>query len=158
MSLWLLRSFVHANCIRRLQGMPEEGRAGARSRAARGGVSRYAAETQRMTSVPSTEENRSGMSLAAFQGQIERIYYEKDSQRGMSGTFMWFVEEVGELSRALRRGTPEEITGEFADVLAWLATLASIAGVDLQTAAGKYAAGCPKCGQTPCHCSEPSTG
>ena len=50
---------------------------------------------------------------------------------------MWFCEEVGELTRALRRNKREELEGEFADVLAWLATLASIAKVDLQAAAEK---------------------
>lgn len=111
-----------------------------------------------MTSLPSAHDNPSGADLAAFQRQIERIYYEKDSERGLAGTFMWFMEEVGELSRALRRGTPERVASEFADVFAWLATLASIAGVDLQTVASKYGAGCPKCGQTPCQCPEPRPG
>ena len=66
---------------------------------------------------------------------------------------MWFCEEVGELTRALRRDTRDELEGEFADVLAWLSTLASIAGIDLQEAAmKKYAAGCPRCAATPCSC------
>lgn len=90
--------------------------------------------------------------LAEFQRQIERIYYEKDAGRGLSATFMWFVEEVGELARALQRGKREEIEEEFYDVLAWLSTLASIAGVELAGAMGKYGSGCPKCGETPCRC------
>ncbi|NPV49386.1 MAG: nucleotide pyrophosphohydrolase [Armatimonadetes bacterium] len=96
------------------------------------------------------------MTVGEFQRLIERIYFTKDSGRGLSATFMWFVEEVGELSRALARGTGEEIEGEFADCAAWLATLASIAGVDLEKALReKYAQGCPKCGQTPCECPGP---
>jgi NTP pyrophosphatase (non-canonical NTP hydrolase) len=95
------------------------------------------------------------LTLTDFQRLIERIYYDKDSGRGMEATFMWFVEEVGELSRALRRESPQEIADEFADVLAWLNTLASIAGVDLAQAAQKYARGCPKCGLAPCECPEP---
>jgi NTP pyrophosphatase (non-canonical NTP hydrolase) len=95
------------------------------------------------------------LTLSEFQCLIERIYYEKDSGRGMEGTFMWLVEEVGELSRALRRESREEVAAEFADVLAWLNTLASIAGVDLAQAAQKYARGCPKCGLAPCECEEP---
>jgi NTP pyrophosphatase (non-canonical NTP hydrolase) len=91
-----------------------------------------------------------------FQELIERIYFERDSGRGLEGTFMWLVEEVGELSRALRRGTEEELKGEFADCAAWLSTLASIAGVDLQQAVEeKYGNGCPKCHATPCACDEP---
>jgi len=63
---------------------------------------------------------------------------------------------VGELSRALRRGRRAELEGEFADVLAWLCTLASMHGVDVQAAAAaKYAAGCPRCHATPCSCHEP---
>lgn len=93
------------------------------------------------------------MQIAEFQELIERIYYERDSSRGLAGTHMWFCEEVGELTRALRRNEVDELEGEFADVLAWLATLASIAGVDLEQAARrKYAEGCPRCRATPCSC------
>jgi NTP pyrophosphatase (non-canonical NTP hydrolase) len=95
------------------------------------------------------------VTIAEFQRLIERIYFAKDSARGIQGTFLWFAEEVGELARALRSADRDRLEGEFADVLAWLTTLASMAGVDLQqAAAAKYAAGCPKCGQTPCGCEE----
>jgi NTP pyrophosphatase (non-canonical NTP hydrolase) len=94
------------------------------------------------------------MGIAEFQRLIEAIYYERDAARGLAGTHMWFCEEVGELTRALRRGKREELEGEFADVLAWLATLASISGVDLAEAARKkYGAGCPRCRATPCGCT-----
>jgi NTP pyrophosphatase (non-canonical NTP hydrolase) len=94
------------------------------------------------------------MTLQEFQRLIEDIYFEKDNGRGLEGTFMWFAEEVGELSRALRRGTPEQLRGEFADCAAWLFTLASIAGVDVQEAVTeKYGEGCPKCGGVPCRCT-----
>lgn len=93
------------------------------------------------------------MNIADFQRRIEEIYFEKDNARGLAGTHMWFCEEVGELTRALRRGHQDELEGEFADVLAWLSTLASIAGIDLQKAAlGKYEKGCPRCSTTPCSC------
>jgi len=95
------------------------------------------------------------MTIAQFQELIERIYLEKDSRRGLAGTFMWFAEETGELARALRAGEHQQARAEFADVLAWLATLASIAGVDLEEAArAKYERGCPKCGGIPCRCAE----
>jgi len=98
------------------------------------------------------------MRIADFQRRIEEIYFERDRARGLAGTHMWFCEEVGELTRALRRGAGDgrkvELESEFADVLAWLATLASIAGVDLEAAAkAKYAAGCPRCSGTPCRCA-----
>jgi NTP pyrophosphatase (non-canonical NTP hydrolase) len=73
----------------------------------------------------------------------------------MEGTFMWFMEEVGELSAALRGGSHQERVYEFADVLAWLATLANIAGVNLDEAMrAKYGAGCPTCGKAPCICGD----
>ncbi len=94
------------------------------------------------------------MEVRQFQRLIEAIYFERDSRRGLEGTHMWFSEEVGELTRALRRGEKDDLEGEFADVLAWLATLASIAGVDLEEAAArKYAQGCPRCEGTPCVCA-----
>jgi NTP pyrophosphatase (non-canonical NTP hydrolase) len=93
------------------------------------------------------------MKIREFQQMIERIYGEKDRARGLAGTYMWFGEEVGELTRALRRGNERELAGEFADVLAWLSTLASMAGVDLEAAAtAKYAEGCPRCASAPCAC------
>jgi NTP pyrophosphatase (non-canonical NTP hydrolase) len=65
------------------------------------------------------------------------------------------MEEVGELSGALRGGSKAELAAEFADVLAWLATLANIADVDLDAAIqAKYGGGCPGCGQTPCVCDQ----
>ena len=94
------------------------------------------------------------MHIEEFQRLIEAIYYERDSARGIPGTHMWFAEEVGELTRALRRDADRDhLAGEFADVLAWLSTLASIKGIDLETAAvAKYAEGCPRCHGTPCAC------
>jgi len=94
------------------------------------------------------------VTVAEFQRRIDALYGAKDRGRGLEGTFMWFTEEVGELSRGLRRGVKgAPLEEEFADVLAWLATLASIRGVDLEAAAlRKYGAGCPRCRATPCRC------
>ena len=94
------------------------------------------------------------MTLAELQLVIRATYGPKDERRGPEGTFMWFMEEVGELAAALRGGTDAERSAEFADVLAWLATLANIAGVDLEAAVqAKYGGGCPGCRQTPCTCA-----
>ena len=93
-------------------------------------------------------------SLAQLQEIIRNTYDAKDRRRGVEGTFMWFMEEVGELSAALRGGSDAERAAEFADVLAWLATLANIAGVSLDEAIRlKYGSGCPYCRQIPCACS-----
>jgi NTP pyrophosphatase (non-canonical NTP hydrolase) len=94
-------------------------------------------------------------SLASFQQLIRDMYLKKDIARGVDGTFMWLIEEVGELAGALRSGTHEERLGEFADVLAWLATIANVVGVDLSEAVAlKYGSGCPGCGQLVCVCAD----
>jgi NTP pyrophosphatase (non-canonical NTP hydrolase) len=96
---------------------------------------------------------RPEVSLADLQALIRQMYFEKDQARGIEGTFLWFVEEVGELATALRSGSHEERLGEFADVLAWLATMANVSGVDLSEAvARKYGAGCPGCQKMVCTC------
>jgi NTP pyrophosphatase (non-canonical NTP hydrolase) len=93
------------------------------------------------------------MRVRDFQRRIEEIYFERDSARGLHGTHMWFCEEVGELTRALRRDQTEELEGEFADVFAWLSTLASMSKVDLEEAVRKkYGEGCPRCHRVPCGC------
>jgi NTP pyrophosphatase (non-canonical NTP hydrolase) len=95
------------------------------------------------------------ITIAQFQQLIRDMYLEKDVARGVSGTFMWLMEEVGELSSCLRNGTHEQHLEEFADVLAWLATIANVVGVDLTEAiARKYGAGCPGCGQFVCTCGD----
>jgi NTP pyrophosphatase (non-canonical NTP hydrolase) len=91
------------------------------------------------------------MTIAEFQKTIERIYLERDSQRGLPKTFLWFIEEVGELSTVLLHNDRTEMKGEFADVFAWLVSLASI---DMTEAAQKYADGCPCCHRAPCECSQ----
>lgn len=93
------------------------------------------------------------LTLERLQETIRELYGSKDKARGVEGTFMWFMEEVGELSAGLRGQGHEELRREFADVLAWLATLANIAGVDLARAFDeKYGSGCPGCGLKPCAC------
>jgi NTP pyrophosphatase (non-canonical NTP hydrolase) len=95
------------------------------------------------------------ISLRDFQHLIREMYHEKDMARGIDGTFMWLMEEVGELAAALREGTVEEQAAEFADVLAWLTTIANVAGVDLTAAVtDKYGSGCPGCGRLVCTCDD----
>jgi NTP pyrophosphatase (non-canonical NTP hydrolase) len=93
--------------------------------------------------------------LAEFQGRMRTLYGARDRERGLARTFAWFTEECGELSRALFRGSHEERLHEFGDVLAWLASLADQAGVDLAAAAARYDGGCPRCHATPCDCPSP---
>lgn len=91
--------------------------------------------------------------LGEFQRLIGAMYSAKDAERGIDGTFMWLMEEVGELAAALREGDDAETAREFADVLAWLVTIANVAGIDLEAAVReKYGTGCPGCGRMVCTC------
>lgn len=100
-----------------------------------------------------SELPENGITLGALQGRIHALYGAKDAARGDAGTFLWLTEEFGELASALRSGTQEELALEMADVLAWLATLANIRGIDLERAIHlKYGRGCPGCRATPCTC------
>ena len=92
------------------------------------------------------------MEIGQLQHTLRVTYLDRDAARGRDATFRWLVEEVGELARALRTGDRENLVHEFGDVLAWLSSVANLAGVDLEEAAGRYAAGCPRCGGLPCGC------
>ncbi len=95
------------------------------------------------------------ISLRDFQELIRKMYFEKDSQRGADATFLWLMEEVGELAAAVRNGDPANRREEFADVLAWLTTIANILDVDLTEAVReKYGSGCPGCQRFVCQCPD----
>ena len=80
-----------------------------------------------------SEQKDPALSIPDFQALIRAMYGEKDVERGVAGTFMW----------------------EFADVLAWLTTIANVVGVDLNKALiDKYGAGCPGCGKLVCECPD----
>jgi len=103
-----------------------------------------------MTKQPSIPSDKP-LTFETFQGFIRDRYYATDHARGTPKTFLWFIEEVGELATALNSlgsdsksagADQEHLEEEFADVLAWLCTLANINGVDLATAVRKkYLAG-----------------
>ena len=91
--------------------------------------------------VDTNTSNGSDVSFKEFQNLIREMYFEKDAARGVEGTFMWLMEEVGELSSALRSNDRENLAEEFADVIAWLATIANVAEIDLGAAiSAKYGA------------------
>ena len=92
------------------------------------------------------------MDISELQSTLRRTYHQRDARRGRDATFRWLTEEVGELAKALRRRDHDELKLEFSDVLAWLASLANLSGVDLEEAMTRYADGCPKCGGSPCTC------
>ena len=81
--------------------------------------------------------NEGNLTIDAFQRFIRERYYTADHARGTPATFMWLIEEVGELATALHGDDEVNLREEFADVLAWLCTLANINGVDLTEAVRK---------------------
>jgi NTP pyrophosphatase (non-canonical NTP hydrolase) len=84
---------------------------------------------------------------------MKTLYFQKDAERGWKGTYNWLVDEVQELGEALEGADREAIEKEFADVIAWLASLANVVKVNLEKASvGKYPNKCPKCLRTPCQC------
>ncbi len=108
-----------------------------------------------MTEANPGDDAEPSVSLSDFQQLIRKMYFDKDVARGIDGTFMWLMEEVGELAGALRSGSHEEKMEEFADVLAWLTTIANVAEVDLSEAvARKYGDGCPGCRRFVCTCDD----
>jgi NTP pyrophosphatase (non-canonical NTP hydrolase) len=96
---------------------------------------------------PARGPSDGSVTVGAFQRLIRDRYLPTDAARGTAGTFMWFIEEVGELATALQDNAPGKsptaaeranLEEEFADVLAWLMTLANINGVDMEGALKKY--------------------
>ena len=92
------------------------------------------------------------MQLDEFQELMAGTFGARDRARGIEATVAWLAEELGELARAVRKGTPDEHLHEVGDVLAWLASLTDQLGLSLENAAARYASGCPRCGARPCRC------
>ena len=94
------------------------------------------------------------MHIRAFQELMRQLYFHRDTERGVKGTYEWLADELEELREALEGSDKEATEKEFADVIAWLASLANITGIDLESAAlKKYDGKCPKCRQAPCQCT-----
>jgi NTP pyrophosphatase (non-canonical NTP hydrolase) len=94
------------------------------------------------------------MHIHELQEMMRRLYFHRDNKRGIKGTYNWLAGELGELWEALKANDKEAAEKEFADVIAWLASLANITGIDLERATiNKYSGKCPKCQQSPCQCT-----
>jgi len=92
------------------------------------------------------------LEIREFQNLIRQVYLERDQKRGADKTFLWLLEEVGELTRAYRRGE-DQVGKEMADVLAWMVSVANLLGIDLETEVlKKYPGVCPLCSSSPCTC------
>ena len=92
------------------------------------------------------------MQLDEFQELMARTYGARDRARGVDATIAWLAEELGELARAVRKGTRAEQIHEVGDVLAWLASLTDQLDLSLADAAARYESGCPRCRAIPCAC------
>jgi NTP pyrophosphatase (non-canonical NTP hydrolase) len=93
------------------------------------------------------------MQIHEFQEMMKQLYIKSDTERGVEATFKWLADELQELKEALHGNDKTALEKEFADVIAWLASLANITGVNLEKAAlEKYNHKCPKCHQSPCQC------
>lgn len=93
------------------------------------------------------------MRIQEFQEMMYKLYYHKDSKRGALGTYERLLDEIKELGEALNLKDKEAIENEFADVIAWLASLANVVDIRLESATvKKYNWRCPKCRQSPCQC------
>lgn len=92
------------------------------------------------------------MELAELQRVMDATFGARDRARGVPATVAWLAEEIGELAKSARKGTRVEQLHELGDALAWLASLANQLGLSMDEAVERYAAGCPRCGLTPCAC------
>ena len=90
------------------------------------------------------EVPKMSLTLREFQEIIRKAYFERDSARGLDRTFMWFIEEVGELARAIKSGDMDNIEEEIADVAAWLVSIANLLDVDFEKAILKKYSNPPK--------------
>jgi NTP pyrophosphatase (non-canonical NTP hydrolase) len=79
-------------------------------------------------------DSAKNLTVADFQKHIHDRYAKVDRERGWPKTFAFFIEEVGELATALAGDDRANLEEEFADVVAWLCTLANITDVDLAAA------------------------
>jgi NTP pyrophosphatase (non-canonical NTP hydrolase) len=94
------------------------------------------------------------VSIKEFQQLMAQIYLQRDLNRGVERTFMWLVEEMGELSDAILAGDQKQIEEEICDVFAWLTSICNILNVNLEEVTlKKYTAVCPRCLKSPCNCS-----
>jgi NTP pyrophosphatase (non-canonical NTP hydrolase) len=100
------------------------------------------------------------MHISEFQELIKKLYYNKDRSRGVEKTFIWLVEEIGELATILKRNNHERegLKAEIADIIAWTTSLANLLDIEVESALKeKYPNKCVKCGSIPCNCKELTT-
>jgi len=95
------------------------------------------------------------MRISQFQELMKQLYFTRDQKRGAEKTYIWLVEEIGELASSFNKPIDKnEVESEFADIIAWLSSLANLLDVDLESAVTKkYPNKCPRCEKNPCNCN-----
>ena len=96
------------------------------------------------------------MKISEFQNLIKELYYHQDSKRGIKDTFIWLVEEIGEIANLLKEKSldKEKVSQELADVIAWTISIANLLEIDVDNALKKkYPNKCVKCNKNPCECN-----
>lgn len=97
------------------------------------------------------------MKISKFQDLMRQLYIHQDKKRGLDKTFIWLIEEIGELANCLnkKRINKSDIAEELSDVIAWTCSLANLLEINLETALKeKYPDKCKKCKSNPCRCSK----
>lgn len=95
------------------------------------------------------------MQIKEFQEKIRELYTGNDKKRGSARSFLYLVEEVGELAEALGEKGKKEVGDELADVVAWCCSIANTEGIDLEKEIiKKYGKLCPSCSKSPCVCKD----
>ena len=95
------------------------------------------------------------MNISDFQNLIKKLYYQKDLNRGLKSTFIWLIEEIGELATLLNSQNidKEKLSEELADIIAWTFSIANLKEIDMENALlSKYPNKCKKCNSSPCKC------
>ncbi len=95
------------------------------------------------------------MKISDFQNLMRELYFHRDSERGINRTFIWLVEEIGELANLIKYEKIEKkhISEEIADIIAWTNSLANLLDINIEKALSeKYPKKCLKCNSSPCQC------
>ncbi len=68
------------------------------------------------------------MKISEFQKLIKSLYIEQDQKRGLRNTFIWLMEEIGELAHILKNHeiNATNASEELADIIAWTTSLANL--------------------------------
>ncbi|MFX1573121.1 MAG: MazG nucleotide pyrophosphohydrolase domain-containing protein [Promethearchaeota archaeon] len=97
------------------------------------------------------------MKISKFQDLIKTLYFKKDKKRGLKHTFIWLIEEIGELAQLLKSTEVDKnkVSEELADIIAWTSSIANLLEIDLELSLfQKYPNICIKCKSNPCICGE----